>query len=170
MKHKLLKLNTVLLLVLGLTPLQGQTTMTLKQTSDKQTDYILNGIRKLTFPTTGNMTITKITGSTDNYSLTGIRYLKFGDTGTSITTIDDKESLRLYPNPVVDVLNIEFPIKGNHTYIIELLSIEGKLLYIKQITSTSSFYQVNISQFQQGIYFCRISNSICIVTTKFFKQ
>jgi hypothetical protein len=170
MKHKLLKLNAVLLLGLGLTPLQGQTTMTVKQTSGIQTAYTLSGIRKLTFPTSGNMTVSKTTASTDNYALTSIRYLKFGDTGTGIKSIADKGSLWLYPNPVVDILNIEFPILENHTYILEILSIEGKLLYKTHVASTSIIYQVNISQFRQGIYLCRINNGICIETTKFFKQ
>lgn len=170
MKHKLLKLNAVLLLGLGLTPLQGQTAMTVKQTGGTQTAYALSAIRKLTFSNTGNMSVTKTTGSTDDYALIGVRYLKFGDTDTGIaTSTTAKGNLQLYPNPVVDVLYIQLSEAGSRVAIVELLSIEGKVLYKGQLTGTG-IYQVNVSQFRKGVYLCRVNNGTSIETTKFLKR
>ena len=86
MKHILLKLNAILLFGLSLSPLQGQTnTMNMKAINGTQTAYALSNIRKLTYPSTGNMTVTKTTGNPDNYVLTELRYTSFSET-TSETT------------------------------------------------------------------------------------
>ncbi|MEI8274030.1 MAG: T9SS type A sorting domain-containing protein [Paludibacter sp.] len=171
MKHKLLKFNAVILLGLGLTPLQGQITLNVKSMSGAQTAYTLSSIRKLTFPSTGNMSVIKFTGSVDNYALIGISYINIGDIGNSIEAITDDvhSNLRLYPNPVVDVLHIHLATTNSQTATLELLSIEGKLLYKEQLIGTSS-YEVNISQFRQGIYLCRINNGTKIETSIFIKQ
>jgi len=170
MNHKLLKLNVVLLLCLELTALQGQTTLNLKAIGGINTTYTLSGIRKLTFPSSGNMSVSKFSGSIDNYVLTGVRYVNFADIGTDIEVLANNTMgiLHLYPNPVVDVLTIQFVSIGSQTAV-ELLSIEGKVLYKEQLISTSS-YQINVSQFRQGIYLCRVSNGTSIETIKFFKQ
>jgi len=171
MKHKLLKLNVLLLLELGLTPLQGETTLNVKATGGTQTAYSLTTIRKLTFPCTCNMTVTKTTATTDKYTLSGVRYLNFSDMGTGIASPSAavKGILHLYPNPVTDVLNIELSATGSRPATVELLSIEGKVLYKGQFAGTRS-YQINVSQFRQGIYLCRVNNGTSIETTKFCKQ
>lgn len=170
MKHKILKLNAVLLLGLGLTPLQGQTTMNVKATSGTQTAYTLSTIRKLTFPSTGNMMVTKTTATTDNYALGSVRYLNFSDLGTNIESNTElKESIKLYPNPVQDVLNIQLATAVNKTATVEILSIEGKVVYKARLTSADS-HPINVSNFRQGIYLCRVNNGISIETTKFFKK
>lgn len=172
MKHKLLKFNAVLLLGLVLAPLQGQTTMNVKATAGTQTAYTLSGIRKLTFPTTGNMVVTKITGITDTYARSGVRYLKFDN--AAVTGIDPvvqaNGSLVLYPNPVVDVLNIQLVATENETATVALLSMEGKVLYKAQLSSTTKLHQVDVSPFPSGIYLCRVNNGTSIETSKFFKQ
>lgn len=170
MKIKLLKLHVMLLFGLSLTPLQGQTTMNVKATGGTQTPYALSTIRKLTFSGTGNMNVTKTSGSTDNYELTSVRYLNFGDLSTGIAAKKETSGfLQLYPNPVVDVLHIQLADAGSQTVSVELFSIEGKVLYKAQLTTTAN-YQVNVSQFRQGIYLCRINNGTSIETTKFFKK
>ena len=169
MKHKILKLNAVLLLGLGLTPLQGQTTMNVKATSGTQTAYTLSTIRKLTFPSTGNMMVTKTTATADNYALGSVRYLNFSvSTGIESNT-ELKESIKLYPNPVQDVLNIQLATAVNKTATVEILSIEGKVVYKARLTSADS-HPINVSNFRQGIYLCRVNNGISIETTKFFKK
>ena|ERR1035437_9359927 len=173
MKHKLLKLNAVLLLGLGLTPMQGQTTLNVTTINNTQTNYALSTIQKITFPSTGNMTVTKTTASIDNFALISLRYLKFTDGVSDIeSTLDDSNgsSLCLYPNPVVDVLNIQLSAPVIQTAIVEVLSIDGKILYKVLLDNKSSHHQINVSQFRQGIYLCRVNNGTTIETTKFFKQ
>ena len=122
MKRKRLKLNAVLFLGLALSPLQGQTTMNVKATGGVQTPYTLSAIRKLTFPSTGIMTVTKTTAVTENYVLKAVRYMNFSDINTGIKNRNIPQgALDLYPNPKVDVLKIDIS-KGDNQYAnLELL-------------------------------------------------
>lgn len=168
MKNKLLKFTTVLLGI-TLSSLQGQIILNVKTTSGTQTTYTLNGIRKLTFPNSGNMTVTKTTEATNNYVLNNIRYMNFSDLGTNFkTTSKLKSSLQLYPNPVLDVVNIQYRNSEKHYTIVELLSIDGKLHYKSRMNGST--HSINVSEFKQGIYLCRINDGTRIETTKFFKQ
>lgn len=170
MKHKKLIIGATLLFGLGLSGLQAQTSMYLEQMNNTQTAFSLSSIRKLSFPT-GNITVSKTTGSSDTYALSSLRYLKFGDTETAIATIKNQgDILQLYPNPVVDVLNIQLFLAEGQIGEIEILSIEGKVVYKKVINSTTNVYQVNVSTLPKGIFLCKINNGITTETTKFFKK
>lgn len=169
MKNKLLKLNAVALLGLALSPLQGQTTMNVKAAGGMQTPYALSSIRKLTFTGDGNMTVTKTSGSTDNYVLTAVRNMNFSDVGTGIETNTAQQgTMKLYPNPVVDMLHIDISIADNQYATVELLGVDGKLLYKHTLTSATN--TVDVSHYKQGMYLCRVNNGTTIATTKFFKQ
>jgi len=146
-----------------------QNFMNVKTTSGTQTSYELSNIRKLTFPSTGNMTI-KTTSGTEDYALENVCYLRFASVGTGIdNTTSSISNLYLYPNPVVDVVNIQLSLTGSQVATVELLSIEGLILYKAQVNSESIF-QINVSQFQHGVYFCRVNHAGNIETTKFLKK
>lgn len=105
----------------------------------------------------------------DNYVLTAVRYMNFSDFGTDIEhNVNLEGTLKLYPNPVVDVLHIQHSATEKQYATVELLSIEGKLLYKSQLSGAN--HTINVSQFKQGIYLCRINDGTRIETTKFFKQ
>ena len=170
MKHKLLKLNAVLLLGVALAPLQGQTYLNVKPKSGTQTTHTMSAIRKLTFPSTGNMTVTNKSAATSTYVLNDQRYMKFSDVNTGLDdTSVTKSALQLYPNPAVDVLNVQIAKAVNQSVTVEIISIDGKMLYKVQLSGKST-HQINLSQFRQGIYLCRVNNGTSIETTKFFKK
>jgi acid phosphatase type 7 len=169
MRYKKLKVSIVLLLGLGLTGLHAQT-MYVKQTNGTQSAYALSDIKKMSF-SSGNITVSKTTGSPDTYSLSYIRYLNFQDLTTNIAMIEKQEAtIQLYPNPVNDFLNIQVPIMSNQACVIEILSIEGRVVYQGKLNQQSDVYQINVSILPQGMYFCEISNGITTETTKFIKQ
>lgn len=169
MKYKKLKLSAALFLGLGLTGLQAQT-IYMKQTSGTQTTYALSNIKKMTF-SSGNITVSKTTGNPDTYALSGIRYLNFQVLTANIATIEKQEGLMtLYPNPVVDVLNIQLSIKSKQAFVIEILSIEGKVVYQEKLNEQSDIFQKNVSALPKGIYICKVNNGITTETTKFLKQ
>lgn len=169
MKHKKLKLSAILLLGFGLTGLQAQT-MYVRQTIGTQTAYTLSNIKKMSF-SSGNITINKIAGSPDTYLLSGLRYLNFQDLTTNIAMLGKQEgTMTIYPNPVVDLLNIQLSQSINQSYVIEILSIDGREVYKEIINRQDNVYQINVSLLSQGIYFCKINNGIITETTKFIKQ
>jgi len=169
MRQKKVKLSALLLLGLGLTGLQAQT-IYVKETSGTATAYPLSNIRKLDFAP-GNITVHKTVGTSDIYALSGIRYLNFQDLTTTVAMVEKLEgTIQLYPNPVVDVLNIQQPSEGNQVCIIEILSIDGRLVYKEKQTPYKNATQINVSALPQGIYLCKINNGITTATTKFIKQ
>ena len=62
-------------------------------------------------------------------------------------------SLRVYPNPTNDVINIDLldPSKISH---LSLLDINGKL--VKRINSSETNLSLNMSSYPKGIYFINV--------------
>jgi hypothetical protein len=168
---KKLILLMLLLLAHSLIELRAQT-MFAKETSGTKTEYLLSNIKMISF-SSGSIEIKKTDGNFDVYDLSELRYLNFTDISTGIIPIASKTKvieIQVYPNPVADILNIQFPKFKNQSGVIEILSIEGKVFYTQMINSQSNIYQINISSLSKGLYLCRINNGITIETIKFLKQ
>ncbi len=89
-------------------------------------------------------------------------------TGTSII---NQSELKIYPNPVKEIVRINFgnPVQGN--IFIEIMNIAGQKVY-SQLLKADGFSQagVNIQQLKSGIYFLRLTNgSHLIADRKFIK-
>jgi hypothetical protein len=65
------------------------------------------------------------------------------------------ESNFIYPNPCAAELNCYFPNPNQQKRHIELLSLDGKVIY-QSDDFTTEFYQSDISTFSQGGYFVRL--------------
>jgi len=170
MRHKKVKLCVLLFLGLGLTGLQAQT-MYVRQANGAKTAYTLGNIKKMSF-SSGNITVSKTDGNHDVYPLSGLRYLNFTDLTTSNIQLAEKtkSTILLYPNPVVDQLNILLQTTENQAGVIEILSIEGKVVCKELINSQTNVFQVNVSALPKGLYLCKINNGTTLETTKFLKQ
>jgi hypothetical protein len=77
---------------------------------------------------------------------------------TSIKNLKNAE-LDIYPNPVKDILKINFgnPVEG--TILIEIMNIAGQRAYSQRMT-TDGFSQtaINVQQLKPGIYFLKVIN------------
>lgn len=63
--------------------------------------------------------------------------------------------LSAYPNPVHDLLNIDFNSTVQKTYTLSLLDIQGRVVYTKAFESEIGLnhLELNVSEYQKGIYF-----------------
>lgn len=166
MKYK--KLKIVFLLGFVYTGLQAQT-MYVKETSGTQTNYPLNNIQTLTF-SGGSLLVHNNSGSPDTYLLSGIRYLNFVDLTTEISITDkSSENILFYPNPVIDVLNVQLPTGVSQSLDIEVISIDGRVIYKERSSSTTAVYQINVSALPKGIYICKLNYETNYETFKFLK-
>jgi len=169
MRHKRLKLCTVLLIGFGLAGLQAQTVYVMEK-SGTQNAYSLNNIRKMTF-SGGNATVQKTDNSTVVYTLSGLRHLSFRNIPTIIVEQaihPDNANMITYPNPVTDALFIDLTgiaCEGK----ISILNLNGKVLQTLN-TSANSIVKINLSQVPQGIYLCRYSSPLEIKTVKIIKH
>lgn len=75
-----------------------------------------------------------------------------------ITAIDEVQNndITLFPNPTSDVVQIQFA-KANETNVIELYTVEGKLISSQSVNS-SIVSQVDMSNYSNGTYFLKIKN------------
>ncbi len=65
----------------------------------------------------------------------------------------DKSSIKIFPNPSNDIVNIEFDSKFNGSY--RLLSLNGQVVDNKEITS-SSLYSVQVGNLENGVYLLQL--------------
>lgn len=77
----------------------------------------------------------------------------------------ENDKLRIYPNPVSEVLNIEF-INSKELEHLVIYDIHGKVMVNEKLKLKNSITQIDISKLKSGIYFSRIGN----VTRKFVKE
>jgi hypothetical protein len=170
MKYKQLKIILSLFLLFGLTVLQAQT-LQVKLSNGTETAYSLGNISKISFPD-GNMEITNLENFTSNYELNELRYLSFSDSDI-ISAISETEkftnnNFAVFPNPVSDVLTIQFKDLGNNKSRIEILAISGKIISTQDVTGMQTA-RFDLSHLPNGIYLCRFIDSSTSKTIKIIK-
>ncbi|MFT4973986.1 MAG: hypothetical protein ACI9JY_003200, partial [Saprospiraceae bacterium] len=72
------------------------------------------------------------------------------------------EGLKIFPNPVADLLFIEIN-DLNATFQAEILNTQGQILIEKSLQNTQS---IDVADFPKGIYYLKISNEEGVVTKK----
>jgi hypothetical protein len=173
MKQKKLKLSAIILLGLGLTNLQAQNTLLVNEKSGTQTEISLNSIKTLTFPS-GNVAINKTDGNTKTYSIAEIENLSFFEVSTSVSEFDNvlKSNVFIYPNPVIDQLQICYELSENENTQIEIVDLQGKTLQKETANSKigKNYAIISVAQLTKGLYICRLQNGNKIENIKFLKQ
>lgn len=80
---------------------------------------------------------------------------------------------KLMPNPASTQVKIEFFIPGNQNTRIEVLDITGKLIRVlkdKKLSTGNYSFNYNISDLENGVYFCRIISGEYLETRKLIKN
>ncbi len=75
--------------------------------------------------------------------------------------IDAAESLSVYPNPVVDLLNVSGALNGESEVTLELFDLAGALVYTKQVSVSDNALDASISMngFAAGSYLLKVSQN-----------
>lgn len=173
MRHKKLKLIVILLLGIGLTGLHAQNKLYVKERTGTQTTFIISSIQKITF-TENKMAFTFVGGSTNYFLLNYISSIEFKDLPTSISQIDrqEKSSFILYPNPVIDKLQISYESLKAGSAQIEVIDVQGKVLIRQFISGQNGINHavIPVAQLQGGLYICILQNEGKLETIKFIKN
>jgi hypothetical protein len=88
---------------------------------------------------------------------------------TSIQPEGLAEQLNIYPSPVTNVLTVEV---GSHDYNIslELLDIQGRLMYQKTISANSSRPEkIDMTDYAEGVYFIKLRTEQGVLSRKIVK-
>jgi hypothetical protein len=76
---------------------------------------------------------------------------------------EEKENftkLNVFPNPASDKLNIAFTLTESQNVKVEILSLNGLLLYTESINSVKGDFNrtINISEYAKGIYLLKLTS------------
>jgi len=101
---------------------------------------------------------------------TSLDALKSTDMSDHIPEISEMniQDIILYPNPVADVLNIEYTLENKSDFIISLYDLKGNLITVIEQSHEAGKYitSFDIRNVMAGVYFIRIQSTNFIETRK----
>jgi len=164
------KLILILLFTTGIIELQAQT-MYIKEKSGELTAYIITDVKNITF-SSGEIAVNKTDESSDILQLKDLRYLSFKDleTNTEMIKKPNINSSLFYPNPVNNVLNIKLDNFTEQRGIMEILTLDGKVIFKQILTDMSVIQHIDVSSLQRGMYIGKISTGKNTQTIKILKN
>jgi hypothetical protein len=173
MKLKKLKVTILLLLCVVFNTLIAQDTIFVKSNNRNISPYLISTLQSFTFPT-GSIQVNKLDGTNSSFLTSSINKLFFGKIVT--TGFSDTEyllnELSLYPNPVLDQLQIEYLSTTLSLGEISILDINGKVVLEEKIINVIGENKqiIDISALTLGIYLCRINSGNKMNISKFIKS
>jgi hypothetical protein len=78
---------------------------------------------------------------------------------------EELQAIKLFPNPVTDLLNLQFGKIDKYT--VEIIALNGQLLHSSQMEGIS--HQIDLTSFRKGVYFITIRSEDFITTRKIIK-
>lgn len=172
MKNKKVKLCAVLLFGFCLTILQAQNALFIKEKPGNITPYTLSGIKTLTF-TSANMNVNKKDGGVSVYPLNNISYLNFGSPNSIVELFDNTNGkLILYPNPVINQLNIKYTTSTKETVQLRIVNLQGKVVLLQALISQQGINCaiIPVTHLQKGLYLLLLQNVNKQEISKFLKN
>ncbi len=81
----------------------------------------------------------------------------------SVTHIDEKDiiNFKVYPNPSTDFVFLELNSEANINFLVSIIDVQGRIIIEERKiqTSTNSLIEFDLSEFKEGNYFIRLTNS-----------
>lgn len=114
---------------------------------------------------TGRQHIAQLIFSTNNSATVYIDNIYFSNESVAGVADFAKEQVKMYPNPVKDILTLE------KTNVIEKVSIYNTLgQQVLQAAPGTTTANLNVSQLQNGIYMVNVTSNGAVTVKKFIKQ
>lgn len=118
-----------------------------------------------TLPANKTLVVTSVNGMGNSLTNKSFNLTTAGCTQTPVTKLSEVatvSSVVIYPNPVVDMFNMEINVPQNSNMEMSLVNLNGSVIFTKQIelTSGSNVITENISSLSNGVYLVRFYNSL----------
>lgn len=155
------QLFTILLLSTLILGLKAEKQMLVLKTDGLSNSIGLNDIQKITYPK-DSVKVHYSNGSVVFFHLDNISQIKYSDEGAAtknmvppITTL----TIKAYPNPFDNIINIEFVAEKNTKTQIQIVDLNGKTVYRGQAISHQgeNTVSINTNHLKSGSYFCCLS-------------
>ncbi|MCF8226727.1 MAG: DUF362 domain-containing protein [Bacteroidales bacterium] len=110
-----------------------------------------------------------IVTASDGLLETDVTFTVTSDVGISLNEIEN--SIKLYPNPVNDALNVKFNSSFNGDVFIRILGINGQLHETYYFPKVQHTFQkvIHLESLDRGMYFLEIHSKGAVATRKFVK-
>ena len=136
-------------------------------------EWVLNQwevVGRTVFMIVDDRIINHVTSSWD-----GLEWLKgdsthyyYSDLGVAVNPISQLDIVSIYPNPVRDVLMLEFNANVGANSSIDIITCTGERVYRGNISSDTK--QVNVNHLASGLYFAVINDGHHMSVVKFMKS
>jgi hypothetical protein len=88
---------------------------------------------------------------------------------TEVVTINESSSFRVWPNPATDHLKVQLDEVAGTSFL-KIYNDEGRLVYEKEMDGSFSRLDIDLSGFDQGLYFITHAHDGVITKTRFVKN
>jgi subtilisin-like proprotein convertase family protein len=111
---------------------------------------------------TYSVTITSNSGCISTLTFTVIN----DNSTVGISEKTKNDFLKLYPNPTTNLVNIIYNVNTSDNFIIEVIDLQGKIIFSKDLINKNGQLQVDVSKLSDGIYFVNLKTNNNIKTVK----
>ena len=160
-----------LLIAIGITGVQAQTSLNVQTKSGKLTSFELKSINSLIF-ISGILSVNKTDGSILDFVMKDVRNLNFATITSMSDTPAESRNMLLYPNPVNDHLQIRYKSMSVENITVTIINVQGAVVLQLKTISQPGANDINIPilTLQKGMYLCRLQKANIIEVTKFIKN
>lgn len=143
--------------------------LNIRNKDGSNTAITLSAVRKVTFQS-GDCVVYNYQNTTQSFPLNAIRYISRSDISTSNSVNGERklQAAMLYPNPAttnITICNASSTPEGT----ISIYNACGQM-HSQCKTTFSQYINIDISDLEKGIYFCRLSNNSETKTLTFIKK
>ena len=154
MRQKLLIITILVFMSVVTGGIQAQSSLIFKMSDGTQLEKDLSSVKKITF-SGGNLLLNISGGDNTIVSLPAIVSMVFNRTPSNIeSSLEDRESLAVYPNPATDILYIKnAPAKESEVLV---FTADGRMVLRSHVFSSEQ--PVDVSSLSPGFYLLKINS------------
>ena len=91
---------------------------------------------------------------------------------TGISEVNIDEQLLVYPNPVLDIVNIYLNSNSNSSSYLNIYNSIGEIIYSENVNLhlMENVFSVDFSNYPSGMYFVQINSGVNKISQRFIKQ
>ena len=141
------------------------------QSAAMESFFVLDSIQKITF-SLGKMTIEDKQSIHHDFSITSSLRIVFLDSIPDSSAIDTSQHpvhIMAHANPIEGGLEIVFHNNENAFRLVEILTMDGKILQTAKTTQSTSV-SLDLHGLGAGVYVCKITNGHQIQSIRFLKK
>ena len=90
--------------------------------------------------------------------------------GTASTNEINNIEFEIYPNPVIDIVNLTFENNFENMFKVEIYDSLGRLSFTQNKSSSGNKLSLNISELERGIYILKLYNNNKISVRRIIKK